>query len=86
MKNSAFLKRFSRSKAKQHAIYAVIQPDEIYFSSSEQLSLPDKYPLANQPWPQALIGALSTISAKGLRPYITIRNYRKNTRVRVSSL
>ncbi len=74
MKYSSFLKRFSRSKAKQHAIYAVIQPDEIYFSSSEQLSLPDKYPLANQPWPQALIGALSTISAKGLRVHIVLHS------------
>ncbi len=74
MKISGFLKRFSRSKARQQAIYAVIQPDEIYFSSLEELSLPEHYPLANHPWPQALVNALSTIGVKGLSVHVVLHS------------
>ncbi len=74
MKISDFLKRFSRSKSKQQAVYAVIQPDEIYFSSSEALSLPEHYPLANQPWPQALINAISSAGGKGLNVHIVLHS------------
>ncbi|WP_165312389.1 MSHA biogenesis protein MshI [Vibrio ziniensis] len=72
MKIDELLKRFSLKKSKRHAIYAVVQPDSIYFSSSEALTLPEHYPLANHTWPQALVNALLTAGAKGLGVHIVL--------------
>lgn len=74
MNISAFLKRFSRNKSQQQAVYAVIQPDEIYFSSSEGTSLPEHYPLGDKPWAHALIGALTTAGVKGLNVHIVLHS------------
>ncbi len=72
MKIDALLKRFSRKKSKQLAVYAVIQPDAIYFSSSESLTLPEHYPLTGQQWPQALVNALLTTGTKGLNVHVVL--------------
>lgn len=74
MNIDVFLKRFAHKKVNRHAMYAVIQPDAIYFSSSEPLSLPDYYPLASQTWPQALIAALSSSSVKGFDVNIVLHS------------
>ncbi|PNI00052.1 MSHA biogenesis protein MshI [Vibrio diazotrophicus] len=72
MKIEALLKRFTRKKSKQIAVFAVVQPDAIYFSSSESLALPEHYPLANNTWPHALVNALLTAGAKGLSVHVVL--------------
>jgi len=72
MKIEALLKRFTRKKSKQMAVFAVVQPDAIYFSSSESLALPEHYPLANNTWPHALVNALLTAGAKGLSVHVVL--------------
>ncbi len=72
MKIETLLKRFSRKKSKQLAVYAVVQPDAIYFSSSESLALPEQYPLASHTWPQALVSALLTAGTKGLSVHVVL--------------
>lgn len=72
MKIEALLKRFTRKKSKQMAVFAVVQPDAIYFSSSESLALPEHYPLANNTWPNALVNALLTSGAKGLSVHVVL--------------
>jgi len=69
-----FLKRFTRKKALQHTLYVVVQPDAIYFSSSDILPLPEHSPLGNQTWPYALIGALTASGVKGLRINIVLHS------------
>ncbi len=66
MKIDVFLKLFTRKKTNQQAIYAVIQPDAIYFSAPEELSLPEHCPLDNNTWPQTLSSTLAAASVKGL--------------------
>lgn len=72
MKIDALLKRLSRKKSKQLAVYAVIQPDAIYFSSAESIALPEHYPLSNQSWSQALVNALLTAGVKGLSVHVVL--------------
>ena len=72
MKIEALLKRFTRKKSKQMAVFAVVQPDAIYFSSSESLALPEHYPLTNNTWPHALVNALLTAGAKGLSVHVVL--------------
>ncbi|MFV0449115.1 MAG: MSHA biogenesis protein MshI [Vibrio sp.] len=72
MKIDALLKRLGRKKSKQLAVYAVIQPDAIYFSSAESIALPEHYPLSNHSWSQALVNALLTAGVKGLSVHVVL--------------
>ncbi|EKO3431944.1 MSHA biogenesis protein MshI [Vibrio fluvialis] len=66
MKIDALIKKLTQKRTHSRSIFAVVQPDSIYFSSSAELSLPEHYPLSNHSWPQALIQALKQSGAKGV--------------------
>ncbi|MCG3730088.1 MSHA biogenesis protein MshI [Vibrio cincinnatiensis] len=65
MKIDALIKKMIGKKEQGHSLFAVIQPDAIYFSSADALALPERYPLADVNWSQALINALKTANVKG---------------------
>lgn len=66
MKIDALIKKMIGKKDNSHSLFAVIQPDAIYFSSEDALVLPERYPLADINWSQALIHALNSANVKGV--------------------
>lgn len=66
MNIDALIKKLLPKTLPDRSIFAVVQPDAIYFSSSTDLVLPDSVPLANLSWPQALAQALKQSTAKGV--------------------
>lgn len=66
MKIDTLIKKMTGKDEQYHSLFAVIQPDAIYFSSADALALPERYPLTEVSWSQALINALKSVNAKGV--------------------
>ncbi|NNN44627.1 MULTISPECIES: MSHA biogenesis protein MshI [unclassified Vibrio] len=66
MKIDVLIKKIIGKKKQSHSLFAVIQPDAIYFSSADTLTVPECYPLADRDWSHALIKALKAAGVQGV--------------------
>ncbi|MDE1309435.1 MSHA biogenesis protein MshI [Vibrio aestuarianus subsp. cardii] len=74
MNVQSLIEKIKPSKAATKQLFAVVQPEAIYFSSLEGVTLPREVPLEGATWQSVLLDSVKALNAKGLVVHLVLHS------------